>query len=117
MYPLFQLSASPSSAGSFACFLSQFCISDVSVEFLAKSMYLSPDFTERPYGQCVELISSRLLVSTLFISSWSFVLFFHLGQVYLSSHFGSLPVFISVYYVELLRLLGLVELPYVIGFL
>ena len=43
--------------------------------------------------------SGRLLISILlrFFFSWSFDLFFHLGHVSLSSHFGSLPVFVSVY--------------------
>ena len=40
--------------------------------------------------------SNRLLISILF-SSFSFDLFFHLGHVCLSPHFGSLPVFVSMY--------------------
>ena len=43
--------------------------------------------------------SDRLVVSILFRSSffWSFDLFFHLGHVSLSPHFGSPRVFVSMY--------------------
>ena len=40
--------------------------------------------------------SDRLVISVLF-SSFSRVLFFHLGRISLSPQFGSLPVFVSVY--------------------
>ena len=42
---------------------------------------------------------SRVLVSTVFFQffSWNDVLFFHLGHVSLSPHYGILPVIVSKY--------------------
>ena len=49
-------------------------------------------------------VSDKLAISVLFSSFWGFILFFHLGHIYLSSQFSSIPVFVSVYEVELLWL-------------
>ena len=46
-----------------------------------------------------------------------FVLFSHLGQVCLSPDFGSLSVLVSMYEIELLCLLSLVEWPVMVGIL
>ena len=60
------------------------------VEVLSEFICFSPKFIEHPYNKCVEICISSLSPFSLFLLL-SFVLFFYLGHVSLSLHFGTLP--------------------------
>ena len=61
-------------------------------------------FLEHPYTSVLNSASDRLLISISFKSFFqSFDLFFHLGHVSLSLHFGSLPVLFCFFFYVLGR--------------
>ena len=81
-----------------------FFFTSLSITFISSLMFL-------PYPICSLSIlitsvlnsASDMLAMSVSLSSffWGIVLFFHLGHISLSPQFGSLPMFVSVYYVEL----------------
>ena len=71
------------------------------------------EFFEHPDTQFWTLHLIGCLSPFHLVLSWSFILFFYVGPISLSPPFGSLPVFVSVYWVDLLWLSVLVAWPIV----